>query len=91
MSDQEQAVLTFLTQRGPVTIKRISKVLGLSKKCVRGVLWHSKNTKRVDQAPMCTRKRPMWSYSDVPIRPQVVKRVKTSSDASYPVYASEKT
>ena len=78
--DQEQAVLTFLVQRGPVTVKRVSKALGLSKECVRGVLWHSKHTKRVDRAPVCTRKRPVWSYSDVKIRPQIVKKVKSEDN-----------
>ena len=57
-------MLEFLKQKGPATVKRISKSLGLPKTLVRGVLWHSDNTARTDRAPACRRKRPIWSFSE---------------------------
>jgi predicted transcriptional regulator len=59
----ELPVLEFLKQKGPATVKRISKSLGLPKTLVRGVLWHSDNTARTDRAPACRRKKPIWSWS----------------------------
>jgi len=66
-------VLEFLKQKGPVTVKRISKSLGLPKTLVRGVLWHSDNTRLVYRAPACRRKRPVWSWSEVRLRPEAHK------------------
>jgi len=74
--DREHQVLEFLQTRGPVTVKRVSKSLGLSKALVRGVLWHSDHTHLAYRAPMCRRKRPVWSYSDSRIRPSVAQRGK---------------
>lgn len=74
--NREHQVLEFLQTHGTVTVKRVSKSLGLSKALVRGVLWHSAKTCLTWRSPMCRRKKPFWSYSDTPTRPQVVKKVK---------------
>ena len=66
-------MLEFLKERGPVTVKRISKSLGVSKVLVRGALWHSKHTCRVDRAPACHRKKPIWSWSETRVRPDAHK------------------
>ena len=52
--DLEPRILEFLKERGPVTVKCISKRLGIPRNLVRGALWHSKHTRR---------KKPIWSWS----------------------------
>jgi len=75
--DREHQVLEYLGTKGtPVTVKRISKSLGLSKECVRGVLWHSNKTQLIHRAPACRRKRPVWTASDSCIRPNIAQRGK---------------
>ena len=69
----EPQVLEFLKEHGTVTVKRITKSLDLPKTLVRGVLWHSNNTSRVDRAPMCRRKKPVWSWSETRVRPIIHK------------------
>jgi len=73
MYQMDTIVLEFLKQKGPATVKRISKSLGLPKTLVRGVLWHSDTTARTDRAPACRRKRPIWSFSETRIRPDTHK------------------
>ena len=63
VGDLEPQILEFLKERGPVTVKCISKRLGLPRNLVRGALWHSKHAKRTDRAPSCRRKKPVWSWS----------------------------
>jgi len=71
--DLEPRVLEFLKERGPVTVKCISKRLGLPRHLVRGALWHSNNTCRVDRSPACRRKKPIWSWSEARERPNTHK------------------
>jgi predicted ArsR family transcriptional regulator len=71
--DLEPQILEFLKERGPVTVKCISKRLGLPRNLVRGALWHSKHAKRTDRAPSCRRKRPVWSFSEARERPDIHK------------------
>jgi hypothetical protein len=71
--NREHQVLEFLQTRGLVTVKRVSKSLGLSKALVRGVLWHSDHTQLVYRAPACRRKKPVWSYSETRERPDAHK------------------
>ena len=75
----ECLVIDTLKKKGPMTVKRISKTMHMSKALVRGILFHSEKTCRVDRAPMCRRKRPMWSYSETKIRPMVRKSVPTEA------------
>ena len=62
--DLEPRIIEFLKERGPVTVKCISKRLGLTRNLVRGALWRSKHTHRTDRAPSCRRKKPIWSFSE---------------------------
>ena len=71
--DLEPQVLEFLKEKGSVTVKRVSKSLGLSKALVRRILWHSNNTCRVDRSPVCRRKKPIWSWSETRERPNTHK------------------
>ena len=53
--DLEPRIIEFLKERGSVTVKCISKRLGIPRNLVRGALWHSKHTRR---------KKPIWSFSE---------------------------
>lgn len=66
-------ILEYLKARGPVTVKNISRHTGFPKTLIRGVLWHSPNTRLEWRAPVCTRKKPVWSYSETRERPNAHK------------------
>jgi hypothetical protein len=67
--DLEPQVLEFLQARGASTVRHISKSLDFPKVLVRGVLWNSKKTCRVDRSPLGRHKKPIWSYSETRVRP----------------------
>ena len=73
----EAKILETLIHKGPMTVKRISKTVGLSKALIRGILWYSKQTCLTWRAPLSRNKKPMWSYSETQIRPQITKKVDT--------------
>lgn len=68
----EAKILEALIRQGPMTVKRISRTFKLPKSQVRGILWYSKKTCLTWRAPFSVRKKPIWSYSETPVRPQVV-------------------
>lgn len=76
-SDREPELLQILKERGPVSVKRLKALTGFSKQCINGALHGSKKTAKVEQSPYnSVNKRPLWSYSDVPVRPVKMVRYK---------------
>lgn len=84
--DRCPEILALLKERGPMTVKGISRATGLAKRLVNGALHGSKNTCKVERSPFSTRnKKPIWSWSSRPIRPvkQIkVRKVNESEDSS---------
>ena len=71
MADREPELLEILKERGPITARRLKVLTGLPKRCINGALHGSKKTAKVEHG-----RRPLWSWSETPVRPAVVVRRK---------------
>ncbi len=81
MKDRAPELLKILKERGPVSVKRLKSLTGLSKRCINGALHGSKKTAKIEASPYNSmNKRPLWSYSETQIRPEKVIRHKTVVD-----------
>jgi hypothetical protein len=78
--DREPEILQIVKARGPITARRIAALTGLKARLVRGALRGSKKTCQVDRCPNSYNKRSIWTYSETPIRPIKVDRVKKDVD-----------
>jgi predicted transcriptional regulator len=77
MANREPELLQILKERGPISVKRLRALTGLKKSCVNGALHGSKKTAKIETD---VRRRPLWSYSETPIRPVKILRKKHDTD-----------
>jgi hypothetical protein len=76
--DREPALLDMLKERGPISVRRLAALTGLPKRCINGALHGSKKTTKVESAPNNSRNtRPLWTWSETPVRPVKAVRNKT--------------
>lgn len=75
--DREPELLEILKARGPISVKRLNQLTGLSRRCINGTLHRSKFTKKVETRPLSrVSTRPVWSWSPTPVRPvKAVRRI----------------
>ena len=82
--DCEPELLQILKARGPVSVKRLKQLTGLSRRCINGTLHGSKKTAKIEAV---VKRRPLWAWSETPVRPTKILRKKyddidTQSNAS---------
>lgn len=82
MADCEPTLLRIIKERGPISVRRLRDLTGFPKRCINGALHGSKKTAKVEHAPLSSRTtRPLWSYSETPIRPiKVIRRKEVVTD-----------
>lgn len=69
MTDREPELLKILKERGPVSVRRLQQLTGLSRRCINGALHGSKFTTKTNTRPMSNvSTRPVWSWSETPVR-----------------------
>jgi hypothetical protein len=68
---QEETILRVVSERGPMSVRRIRQLTHFSRRMINGVLHGSNKTAKTYMSPMSHRsKRPMWAISETgPIRP----------------------
>lgn len=78
----ERAVLQLVQERGPVSARRIARILNVKRRLVNGILHSADKTCKTERSPLShVNARVIWTISEKPVRPDMRKKINSRNKA----------
>lgn len=78
----ERAVLDLVHERGPVSARRIAKILNVKRRLVNGILHGADKTCKTERSPLShVNARVVWTISEQTVRPDPRKKINSRNKA----------